>query len=139
MKKKIMKIMNTVLEVLEFVLAGTIILVLACVIGIEIYRLCCDPQALMEAEFLNSFLTSITNLVVAVEFVKMLLRPTAFNILEPLIMALSRYVVLNHHDHWAIAIGVACIVALFVVRHMLVAKSYKEEIKEDKQLMETEM
>ena len=139
MKKKIIKFMNTVLEVLEFVLAGVIILVLACVIGIEIYRLCCDPAAFMEPNFLNTFLTSITNLVVAVEFVKMLLRPTAFNILELLIMALSRYVVLNHHDHWAIAIGVACIVALFVVRHMLVAKSYKEEVKEDEQLMKTKM
>ena len=57
--------------------------------------------------FLDSFLSSITSLVVAVEFVKMLLRPTVGNTLELLIMALSRYVVLNHHEPLSLAVGIA--------------------------------
>ncbi len=139
MKEKVLKLLNTILEVLEFLLAGVIIAVLVGVIGIEIYELICNPGALLQEDFLNTFLAGITTLVVAVEFVKMLLHPTAFNILELLIMALSRYVVLNHHDHWAIAVGVGCIVALFAVRHLLVAKNHTQEEKEDKQLMETQM
>lgn len=139
MKKKVLSILNTTLEVLEFILAAIIVIVLVAIIGIELYGLICDPAALLQEGFLDEFLSSITTLVVAVEFVKMLLHPTAFNILELLIMALSRYVVLNHHDHWAIAIGVGCIVALFAVRHLLVAKNHIQEEKEDKELMETEM
>ena len=35
----------------------------------------------------------------------MLLRPTVGNTLELLIMALSRYVVLNHHEPLSLAVG----------------------------------
>ena len=56
---------------------------------------------------------------VAVEFVKMLLRPTVGNTLELLIMALSRYVVLNHHEPVSLAIGIAGVVALFATRRFL--------------------
>lgn len=139
MKKKVLIIFNKILDAMEFFLATIIILVLIAVIALEVFDLITNPGQVLSAGFLNSFLTGITTLVVAVEFVKMLLHPTAFNILELLIMALSRYVVLNHHDHWAIAIGVGCIVALFFVRHLLVAKSYKEEQLEDEELMKTEM
>ena len=70
-------------------------------------------------EILDSFLSSITSLVVAVEFVKMLLRPTVGNTLELLIMALSRYVVLNHHEPLSLAVGIAGVVALFATRRFL--------------------
>ena len=81
--------------------------------GIEIWELARDPSIFLAEGFLDSFLSSITSLVVAVEFVKMLLRPTVGNTLELLIMALSRYVVLNHHEPVSLAVGIAGVVALF--------------------------
>ena len=78
-------------------------LVLVALMGIEIWELARDPSIFLAEGFLDSFLSSITSLVVAVEFVKMLLRPTVGNTLELLIMALSRYVVLNHHEPVSLA------------------------------------
>ena len=87
--------------------------------GIEIWELARDPSVFLAEGFLDSFLSSITSLVVAVEFVKMLLRPTVGNTLELLIMALSRYVVLNHHEPLSLAVGIAGVVALFATRRFL--------------------
>ena len=86
---------------------------------LEIWELARDPSIFLAEGFLDSFLSSITSLVVAVEFVKMLLRPTVGNTLELLIMALSRYVVLNHHEPVSLAVGIAGVVALFATRRFL--------------------
>ena len=98
---------------------AVIVLVLVALMGIEIWELARDPSIFLAEGFLDSFLSSITSLVVAVEFVKMLLRPTVGNTLELLIMALSRYVVLNHHEPVSLAIGIAGVVALFATRRFL--------------------
>ena len=108
--EKIIHGIHRFLEILEIVLAAIIVLVLVALMGIEIWELARD---------LDSFLSSITSLVVAVEFVKMLLRPTVGNTLELLIMALSRYVVLNHHEPLSLAVGIAGVVALFATRRFL--------------------
>ena len=104
--EKIIHGIHRFLEILEIVLAAVIVLVR-------------DPSIFLAEGFLDSFLSSITSLVVAVEFVKMLLRPTVGNTLELLIMALSRYVVLNHHEPVSLAVGIAGVVALFATRRFL--------------------
>ena len=101
--EKIIHGIHRFLEILEIVLAAIIVLVLVALMGIEIWELARDPSVFLAEGFLDSFLSSITSLVVAVEFVKMLLRPTVGNTLELLIMALSRYVVLNHHEPVSLA------------------------------------
>ena len=111
--EKIIHGIHRFLEILE------IVLVLVALMGIEIWELARDPSIFLAEGFLDSFLSSITSLVVAVEFVKMLLRPTVGNTLELLIMALSRYVVLNHHEPVSLAIGIAGVVALFATRRFL--------------------
>lgn len=103
--EKIIHGIHRFLEILEIVLAAIIVLVLVALMGIEIWELARDPSVFLAEGFLDSFLSSITSLVVAVEFVKMLLRPTVGNTLELLIMALSRYVVLNHHEPLSLAVG----------------------------------
>lgn len=130
MGEKIILRMNKILEALEIILAALILLVLLAMIGIEVSKLVCDPSLLLAEDFLDQFLGSVTTLVVAVEFVKMLLRPTASNTLELLIMAISRYVVLNHHNHVAIAVGIAGVVALFATRRFLISKKAAREMDE---------
>lgn len=94
----------------------------------EIYDLVSDLSILLKDGFLDSFLGRFTTLVVALEFVKMLLHPTVGNILELLIMTISRYVVVNHHDHVAIAVGIAAIVALFATRRYLISRKAAESM-----------
>lgn len=117
--EKIIHGIHRFLEILEIVLAAVIVLVLVALMCIEIWELARDPSIFLAEGFLDSFLSSITSLVVAVEFVKMLLRPTVGNTLELLIMALSRYVVLNHHEPVSLAVGIAGVVALFATRRFL--------------------
>lgn len=141
MHKKVMKVMGAILEVMEFLLASIILLVLTAMIVIEVGRLVENPAAFLEEGFLDAFLGSITTMIVAVEFVKMLLRPTVGNTLEMLIMAVARYVVLHHHDYIAIAVGVGGIVALFAARRFLIAKMPMEHSKEveDERLMNADL
>ena len=141
MHKKLMKIMGTILEAMEFLLAIIILLVLGVMIVIEVGSLVQNPGEFFSEGFLDTFLGSITTMIVAVEFVKMLLRPTVGNTLEMLIMAVARYVVLHHHDYVAIAVGVGGIVALFAARRFLIAKmpmEHDEEV-EDEKLMNAEL
>lgn len=128
MKDKIMHVMNEIMETLEFILAALILLVIILMIGLNIWQLVSHPQVFLEENFLHHFLGNITTLVVAVEFLKMLLRPTVGNTVELLIMAISRYVVLNHHDYIAIVVGIASIVALFAARRFLVTKPSEDNI-----------
>lgn len=109
-------------------MAIIMLLVLLAVVGVEIYDLVSDPSILLKDGFLDSFLGRFTTLVVALEFVKMLLHPTVGNILELLIMTISRYVVVNHHDHVAIAVGIAAIVALFATRRYLISRKAAESM-----------
>lgn len=127
-EKKLLHVLGRILDILEVFMAILMLLVLVALIGIEIYDLANDPAVFLEDGFLDSFLGHITTLVVALEFVKMLLHPTVGNILELLIMAISRYVVVNHHDHVAIAVGIACIVALFATRRFLISRKAAESM-----------
>ena len=139
MKKKLLKVMNEILEVLEFILASVILVVLVIMIGVEVRKLFLDPAMFQDPDFLNLFLGNITTVIVALEFVKMLLRPTVGNTLEMLIMAIARYVVLHHHDYIAIAVGIGSIVALFAARRFLLAKMPVEDEKKDAELMNADL
>lgn len=67
--EKIIHGIHRFLEILEIVLAAVIVLVLVALMGIEIWELARDPSIFLAEGFLDSFLSSITSLVVAVEFV----------------------------------------------------------------------
>ena len=66
--EKIIHGIHRFLEILEIVLAAIIVLVLVALMGIEIWELARDPSVFLAEGFLDSFLSSITSLVVAVEF-----------------------------------------------------------------------
>lgn len=68
--EKIIHGIHRFLEILEIVLAAVIVLVLVALMGIEIWELARDSSIFLAEGFLDSFLSSITSLVVAVEFVK---------------------------------------------------------------------
>ncbi|MGM9641233.1 MAG: hypothetical protein ACI3V3_07685 [Faecousia sp.] len=127
-EKKALHLLGRILDLLEVFLAVVILLVLVALVGLEIYNLVGDPAAFLADGFLDGFLGRITTLVVALEFVKMLLHPTVGNTLELLIMAISRYVVVNHHDHISILVGILSIVALFATRRFLISRKAAESM-----------
>lgn len=71
----------------------------------------------------NEFLSNALTLVVGLEFVKMLCQHTSETVLEVLMMATARQMVVEHLDPLQTLIGVAAIAALFAIRKYLLVKS----------------
>ena len=109
-----------VLHVLELVIASVTIVVLVIGLAINVWKVAEDPTS-----FTNTmeFLHTVLNIVVGLEFVRMLIDMTPANTLEVLIMATARYVIMNHDSTSALLIGIVCIAILFAVRRYLIPRS----------------
>ena len=66
---------------------------------------------------------AVLNIVVGLEFVRMLIDMTPANTLEVLIMATARQIIMNHDSTTTLLIGIICIAILFAVRRFLIPRS----------------
>ena len=89
------------------------------ILAIKLVLSVAQPGYFDQAEALNTFLQNALSLVVGVEFVKMLVRHTPDNVVEVLIFAISRHMIVYHLEMWELLIGVICIAILFVIRKFL--------------------
>ena len=76
----------------------------------------------MDTEFFTSFLSQALSLVVGVEFVKMLCRHSAQTVVEVLMFATARQMVVEHLRTWETLIGVIAIGILFAIRKFLMTE-----------------
>ena len=70
-------------------------------------------------EDLNSYLEYMFDALIGIELVKLLCRHDLTSMVEVLLFAVTRYLVLHHGDSVAVLLGVVSIVLLFVVRKFL--------------------
>lgn len=68
----------------------------------------------------NEFLSSMFNLIIGVEFTKMLCKHTPDTVVEILLFAIARQVVITHGNIWESILGVAAIAGLLAIRKFLV-------------------
>ena len=80
----------------------------------------------MTSSDFSDFLASALTLVVGLEFVKLLCQHTAENLIEVLMLAISRQMVVEHLNTFQMLLGVLSIVAL------LAAKKYLTDISKNK-------
>ena len=77
-------------------------------------------------------LHNLLAIVVGLEFVRMLIDTTPANVIEVLVLAITRHVVLTHEEPWGIFISILCIAMLFAVRRYLVRPGeLQEEMKDE--------
>ena len=76
----------------------------------------------MDTGFFTSFLSQALSLVVGVEFVKMLCRHSAQTVVEVLLFATARQMVVEHMDPVQTLIGVIAIAILFAIRKFLMTE-----------------
>lgn len=76
----------------------------------------------MDRDAFTQFLSDALTLVVGLEFVKMLCKHTAETLLEVLMFATARQMVVEHLNTTQTLIGVAAIAALFATRKYLLLK-----------------
>lgn len=105
------------------ILLSVVILVVIAFAGI---RLVCDVAETsimqMGADFFTDFLSKGLSLVVGVEFVKMLCRHSSQTVVEVLVFATARQMVVEHLKTWQTLIGVVAIAILFAIRKYLMTE-----------------
>ena len=73
----------------------------------------------MSSSDFSAFLASALTLVVGLEFVKLLCQHTPENLIEVLMLAISRQMVVEHLDTFQMLLGVLSIVALLAAKKYL--------------------
>ena len=112
------------------IIAVMTILALLGALGVEIYHMIASGAAYFAD--VETMLHHILNIVVGLEFVRMLIDTTPANILEVLTVAITRHVVLSHDDPWSNVACIARIAGLFAIRRFLIRRSeLKEGMVED--------
>ena len=127
--RQVDSIFRRILHVIERFIAIMTIIALMGALGIEIYHMFTTGSEYFAD--VSHMLHNLLNIVVGLEFVRMLIDTTPANILEVLTVAITRHVVLSHDDPWSNMACIACIAGLFAIRRFLIRRSeLKEEMVE---------
>lgn len=124
LKEKIDKRLGYVLIVLETIIAIFSVLVLVGLLIEHVWFVICNPEHLLDAEnSVTTYLHHMLDIVIGLEFVKLLMHLTPGNILEVLTMALSRGIIVNHANALDNLLSIACIIALFAAKRYLIPRA----------------
>ncbi|MCL2051697.1 MAG: transporter [Lachnospiraceae bacterium] len=83
--------------------------------------------AIMNMEF-ESVLTLVFNLVIGIEFTKMLIKHTPETVLDVLLFVIARQMVVHGEGNFNILLGVIAIIGIFATKKYLVdAKKYRDD------------
>ena len=118
----------------EIALSMVILLVIA-LAGFRLIMEVADTSVMsMDTEFFSTFLSQALSLVVGVEFVKMLCQHSAQTVVEVLMFATARQMVVEHLAPSETLLGVISIAILFAIRKYLMtdnddmnSRKHKEE------------
>ena len=118
-RKHFNELIYNVARYTEVVLSIVILIVIA-LSGLRLIR---TSVMNMDTDFFTNFLAQALSLVVGVEFVKMLCRHSAQTVVEVLLFATARQMVVEHLQPTQTLIGILGIAILFAVRKYLMTDS----------------
>lgn len=129
MKDKLNKFFHDLVHILEYLVATITIIVLLIFLGLEIYKMFTTNGYFSSTSI---YLQNILTIIIGFELVRMLINLTPANLLEVLIVAISRQIIINHDNPLINISCVLCIGGLFATRKFLVSKSdLKHELSGD--------
>lgn len=73
-----------------------------------------------------TYLGDIFNIVVGLEFMKMLCKPSSDNVIEVLVFLVSRHIIMGAHSSMDIFLSVVSITILFLLRRLLHIIKYRD-------------
>ena len=126
MKRKLNEIIYTISRYTEIVLSAVMLLVIITLIIPMLYNFIRIPLLDISPE---QFLGNALTLLIGVEFVKMLAKHTAENLLEVLMFAIARQMVVEHLNMVETLIGVVAIAVIFAIRKYLLLKAPENKEK----------
>lgn len=105
------------------IMLSIVILIVIALAGIRLIYAITETSIMnMDIEFFTEFLANALSLVVGVEFVKMLCRHSAQTVVEVLMFATARQMVVEHMAPTQTLIGVIAIAILFAIRKFLMTE-----------------
>lgn len=129
MKRKLNEIIYTISRYTEIVLSAVMLLVIITLIIPMLYNFIRIPLLDIRPEQFTEFLGNALTLLIGVEFVKMLAKHTAENLLEVLMFAIARQMVVEHLNMVETLIGVVAIAVIFAIRKYLLLKAPENKEK----------
>ncbi len=126
MKEISQKVLHRFAQYLEIAVSSITAVVIALLIVELVISLVTDPSGLTGTDAMQEFLTSAFSLIIGIEFLKMAVKPTPGNIIETLIFAVSRQVVLDH-DMTVTLLGILCVAVLFATKKYLFSQFEESE------------
>ena len=129
MKRKLNEIIYTISRYTEIVLSAVMLLVIITLIIPMLYNFIRIPLLDISPEQFTEFLGNALTLLIGVEFVKMLAKHTAENLLEVLMFAIARQMVVEHLNMVETLIGVVAIDVIFAIRKYLLLKAPENKEK----------
>lgn len=127
MKVLVNKLILTTVDILEKLIG----ILLSVSIAILLVRLIGDLKLIVlhsNIESFNNFLASAFNLVIGIEFIKMLCKHTPATVIEVLLFAIARQLIVEHTSTMENLFGIISIGILFAIRKYLCYNN--EEVKE---------
>lgn len=122
-KKKLNEIIYTISRYTEIFLSLIILTVIVLLIIPVVYDFVQHPLLEITSHDFTTFLGNVLTLLIGVEFVKMLAKHTAETLLEVLMFALARQMVVVHETMVDTLIGIVALGAIFAIRKYLLLKT----------------
>lgn len=124
MHVSISKVLSKILLYIELViafvlLAGVLLGVIGLVSSMGVFH--GDPFGYDD---FSAFLASAFSLVIGIEFVRMLVKHSASSVVEVLLFALARQLIVEHTSTWENLIGIVAIAGVFAIRKFLFVGSF---------------
>ena len=123
MKRKLNDIIYAISRYTEIFLSAVMLLVIITLIVPMLYNFIRIPLLDITSGQFTEFLGNALTLLIGVEFVKMLAKHTAENLLEVLMFAIARQMVVEHLNMVETLIGVIAIAVIFAIRKYLLLKN----------------
>lgn len=129
MYRRFPDIIVKLLRIMEIILAG----LLTIAIGVFTIQVIISAIPIIQSpdgfnEF-QSLLSNVFSLIIGVEFVKMICKPTMGNVVEVLLFAVARFVIIDHSTITTSLLGVLSIAILFAIKKYLLQEDTAETHK----------
>lgn len=121
--KKIQNQLMKVLKILEYLVA--VALIIAMVISLIFFVIQQSSSFSIESFHLESYLSFALSLIVGIEFVKMLILQTPGSLVEVVMFAVARQIIMSHDSAVENLIGVIAVLLMFLCRKYLLGGGSK--------------
>lgn len=137
MREKIRYLINKVCDGIELLIAIAAVLALLYTgAAYAITKLGICPLYESTDSFLL-FLKEMFNLVVGIEFIKMLLKPSAENVIEVLVFLIARHLIIGENTVLGILVSVVCVILLYGFNYLMHKKRGEQSKTEEKDTADT--